>query len=415
MRPTLLALALLSPPALAQSPEPPPPAAPHVSVGDKGVVLESADGDFKVKLGGLLQADARFFPDDAEDAAADTLLLRRVRPLLEGTLFGLYDFRFLPDFGDGTARIQDAYVEARPSKALRLRAGRFKAPLGLEFLQSDAYLPFAERALPTNLVPNRDVGLGLHGEVYDGLLGYAVGVFNGAPDGASLEGDSEDGKDVVGRVFVRPLRPLGVDALRELGVGLGASYGRTRGAGGLPRYRTTGQQTFFSYRTGAGGAEADGERVRLSPQAYWYAGPVGLLAEYVRSAQDVAVPGLVPAQRLTHTAWQATANLVVYGGSAAYDGVKPRTQFRPARGEWGALEVAVRHAQLHLDADTFPLFADEGAARAARASGVALNGYLNTFTRVSVDVERTSFDGGAAGGADRAAELLLLGRVQLNF
>ena len=144
-------------------------------------------------------------------------------------------------------------------------------------------------------------------------------------------------------------------------------------------------------------------------------GPLGLLGEYVRASQEVFRTG-VPFTRLTHSAWQATGSFVVYGGSAAYDGVKPRAPFRPALGEWGALEVALRHSRLYLDDDTFPLYADPStAARAARASGAALNAYLNAFLRLSLDVERTTFDGGAASGTDRPAELLLLTRAQLSF
>ncbi len=408
---TLLPLLLLSLPAFAQTP---PPAS--VSMDEEGVVLRSADGDFRLQLGALLQADGRFFLGEDADSADNALLLRRVRPIFEGTVFRHYDFRLMPDFGDGEARIQDAYVDAHPSGALRLRAGRFKSPFGLEYLQSDSNLPFAERALPTNLVPNRDVGLQLHGKLQDGLVSYAVGIFDGAVDGASASDDTEDGKDVVARVFAHPLRPLGLSALEHLGLGFAVSYGRTTGPEGLPVYRTASLQPFFRYREGdVTGVEAAGERVRLSPQAYLYVGPVGLLGEYVRASQEVAQAG-APPTRLTHSAWQATGSFVVYGGSAAYDGVEPRTPFRPALGEWGALELALRHAQLHLDDATFPLYADPtSAAQAARASGVALNAYFNAFTRLSLDLERTTFDGGAAGGADRPAELLLLTRAQLSF
>jgi phosphate-selective porin OprO and OprP len=415
MNPTHALLALLLPlAALAQQPGSGPPS---VRTGDKGFTLESADGDFKLRLGALLQADGRFFLADDAEAVGDTLLLRRARPLLEGTVFDHYDFRLLPDFAGGSARIQDAYVDVHPHRALRLRVGRFKVPVGLEALQSDAFLPFAERALPSNLVPSRDVGVQLHGELQGGLLSYALGVFNGAVDGGSSDGDDEDGKDAAARLFVHPLRPLGVAALENLGLGVGLSYGRTGGEGGLPVYRTSGLQPFFRYRTGpADGASAAGERFRIAPQAYWYLGPLGLLGEYVRSAQDVgSAAGLAPVQ-LVHEAWAGTGSFVLYGGRAAYDGVKPRTPFRPSQGEWGALELALRYSELHLDPDTFPRFASPAsAAREAQAFGAALNAYFNTFTRLTAHLERTTFEGGAPGGADLEDELLLIGRLQLNF
>ena len=69
-----------------------------------------------------------------------------------------FDFNFTPDFGGGTAVIQDAYLVVQYSPSSALRAGKFKPPIGLEHLQSDRDLAFIERAFPSSLEPNRDVG-----------------------------------------------------------------------------------------------------------------------------------------------------------------------------------------------------------------------------------------------------------------
>ncbi len=50
-----------------------------------GFFLESPNGDFKLKLRGYAQADARFFPFDEGDTGQDSFFLRRVRPIFEGT------------------------------------------------------------------------------------------------------------------------------------------------------------------------------------------------------------------------------------------------------------------------------------------------------------------------------------------
>ena len=47
------------------------------------------------------------------EQGADTFVLRRVRPILEGTLFKNFDVRLTPDFGGGTTVLQDAYVDLR--------------------------------------------------------------------------------------------------------------------------------------------------------------------------------------------------------------------------------------------------------------------------------------------------------------
>jgi phosphate-selective porin OprO/OprP len=46
-----------------------------------------------------------------------------VRPVLEGTVWKIVDFKFMPDFGLGTTVIQDAYIDVRLAPALKIRAG----------------------------------------------------------------------------------------------------------------------------------------------------------------------------------------------------------------------------------------------------------------------------------------------------
>ncbi len=89
-------------------------------IGRDGFSWKSADGDFVLRLRGYIQLDGRFFSEETP-AGTDTFLLRRVRPIFEGTVFKIFDFRVMPDFGQGTSVLFDGYVEARFSPALRLR------------------------------------------------------------------------------------------------------------------------------------------------------------------------------------------------------------------------------------------------------------------------------------------------------
>ena len=65
---------------------------------------------------------------------------------------------------------------------------------------------FAERGLPTNLVPSRDIGLQIGGDFSEGLFAYQVGVFNGVADLANGGDDLSDAKDFAARVFVQPFK-----------------------------------------------------------------------------------------------------------------------------------------------------------------------------------------------------------------
>src|SRR5690606_18212138 len=151
-------------------------AAPKVVAGDKGFGIESADGQFKFRLSGLLHADHRWAIDDDELQSNDGYLLRRVRPTFSGTLFGKYDFRFTPDFAPNAANVQDAFINARFQPWLAVQAGKFKTPVSLERLQSGSDLRFTERAYVANsLTPNRDIGVQIHGNLLDDKLSYAFG------------------------------------------------------------------------------------------------------------------------------------------------------------------------------------------------------------------------------------------------
>lgn len=409
--------------------------ASSLSAGGKDglFTLQSADKSFKLRVGGYLQADGRFFLNDEATLRSNTFLLRRVRPVLEGTVFKSYDFRIMPDFGGGTASIQDAYVRVSYWPQARLQFGKFKSPVGLERLQSGTALLFAERGLPTNLVPNRDVGAQLDGDLGTGAFTYAIGVFNGVTDGGSAdtEPSSNDGKDVAARIFAHPFKATEVESLQGLGVGIAGSFGHQQGtqaAPNLPTYRTPAQQTLFSY-AGAVAATgttpvvpavtADGTLTRLSPQAYYYWGPFGLLGEYARSSQEV-IRGAANSAKLTHSAQQVAVSYVLTGEAASFKGVKPKRSFEPGTEGWGALELKARYNKLTVDEDAFPTYASPTAsAQEASAWAVGLNWYLSPAVKFFLDYEVTTFKGGGGGTTaaplDRENESVILERFQIVF
>ena len=122
----------------------------------------------------MLHFDGRNLTNDEPNGVTDTWQATRVRPIVEGTVGGIYDFRFTPDFGQGRTVIQDAYVTGRFKPAFQVTAGKFKAPVGLERLQSANDIRFVARAFPTGLAPNRDLGLQVGGKLVGERVDYAV-------------------------------------------------------------------------------------------------------------------------------------------------------------------------------------------------------------------------------------------------
>lgn len=388
--------------ALAQSGR----ASPVTVTWDNGLSVASDNGANSFQLGGLVQLDGRFAPDDPLKQVEDEFVMRRVRTIMQGRIARYFEFRLMPDFGNGTTVLYDAYLDVRFSQAFRVRLGKDKTPVGLEQLYSDYALLFPERSLASNLVPNRDVGVQVQGR-FSGVLAYIGGVFNGVPDAANGDVDSGTGKDLAGRVTVRPFARTSAAALREAGVAVGATSGSQSGA--LPVYRSTAQQVFFSY---AAGAVADGDRTRVSPSAFYYCGPVGTFAEYARTTQ--AVRGLRGSDTPTNTAWDILGSFVLTGEAASERGVVPSQPFDPAQRHFGAVQMMARYSHLAVDSSVFAnSLAAAGTSQTASAAGVGVALYATSAVKFVVTYERTVFDDNRAGS--RPPEHAIVFRAQLNL
>lgn len=393
---------------------------PKLTVSDGRVEVASADGKNSFRLRGLVQADARLYLDDA-NAAQDGFVLRRARLGFEGRFGDIFEYVVLPEFG-GTVQLLDANVNAVFSPAAQLRVGRFKTPIGLEQLQSDPVAFFNERSVATNLTPNRDVGAQLHGDLFGKRLNYAVGVFNGVLDGGNSPTtnlNDEGDFTVVGRLFATPFANDKDSALQGLGFGLavgGGNYDRTT----LNAYRTDGQQSFFAYR---GATVAAGRGLVLSPQAYYYHGPLGILAEYVSST--VTVANGANRRELTNDGFNLSAGYVLTGENASYRGVAPASPFNPSTGNWGAFEIVARVASVDIDDDAFiggagSLANPSTAASGITTYGVGLNWYLTKSVRAGVNLFHNTFDlapgaAPAAGSVLSDDETTLITRFQVSF
>ncbi|HEY0714280.1 MAG TPA: porin, partial [Polyangia bacterium] len=405
-------------------------ATPVVAAGERGFNWKSADNAFVVKVRGIIHADAREYLGDDTLEQSNSFLIRRARPTLEATFFDVADFKLMHDIAGSTASLLDAYIDLRPFPWLKLRAGKFKPPVGLERLQSASAIVLPERAFPTALVPNRDVGFQLHGAIGPSILTYELGIFNGVVDGGNGDVDNNYAKDFAGRLFVQPGKSDPYGLFANLGFGVAASIGGQRGrpavfsgttrtatsTPGLPSFRTAGQQAFFSYIVNDNAPDSTtigrGRRTRLSPQAYWYYNSLGLLGEYVQSSQRV----LKGANRttLTHRAWQVQASYV-FGGKPLFEGITVTNPLSHKTGGLGALELAFRYNALKIDDDTFPTYANiDAAAKQATGWGGALNWHWSKAVKLSAAYEATTFKGGVRGG-DRATEHVLFQRVQTSF
>jgi phosphate-selective porin OprO and OprP len=404
-----------------------------IKAGPTGFSFESADEANVIRFRGNLAVDGRWFMDRGTPESDDTFLFRKVRPYIEGTIDNDYDFRFMPDFAGGKTIIVDAFVTARILPWLAVQAGKFKGPVGLERLQPDQYNSFMELGLPSDLVPNRDLGVELGGDILGGTFGYAIGEFDGVTDGNSTDAntnpdaDNNDGKkDTEGRLFTQPFVNSGIAGLNGLGFGIAGTYVQAVGSATntlLASYKTTGQNTFFTYRTGTTGTYADGRRERWTPQAYYYVGSFGALAEYVQSDQEVSRQLSATNKRsgeIDNNGYQLSLGYFLTGEKATFNSITPLTTFHVGSGGWGAWQLVARYSELKIDNSAFAggaqSFADPTASpRNARATGVGVNWWLNANVKWVLDYEVTQFEGGAANNANRPDERALTTRFALTF
>ncbi|HVZ65131.1 MAG TPA: porin [Lacunisphaera sp.] len=397
-----------------------PKKAAKVIVSDKEFALASPDSANSIKLHALAQLDLRlFFADQA--AATNTFVLRRARIMADGTLDRDFSFQVVPEFAGSSVGIIDAHLGVALSPGLLVKVGKLKPPIGLEQMQSDSWTFFNERSIVANLVPNRDLGVQASGDLLDGTLSYAAGIFGGVPDGASTtNSDFDDDKDLVGRVYYSPFKNEKNPAWRGLSFGIGASLGREQsGSGVTGGYKTDGQQTFFKY---VSTAESDGQSWRMAPQLEYRNGPFGLIGEYIVSTVNLRPTATGAKAEFRNRGWQIAGGYVLTGEDSSFNGVVPRTNFDFARDTWGAFEATARFANLRIDDAAFPLFASPASnADEASSLGLGLNWYLSKAVALKLDYYQTKFDAPPGAPAVPVTPLLrqdeksLITRFQVSF
>lgn len=437
-----------------------------VKAGPGGFSLASADGKNVFKLRGTFNLDGRYFKDfdpsfASSYASADGWQLRKIRPYFEGTLNGNFDFRFQPDFAGGKTVILDAYLAARLKPWAVITAGKFKAPVGLERLQTEQYNRFIELGFPSSLAPNRDVGLQFSGTLGSGTVNYAAAYTGGVIDGSSsdsnpsADADSDNRREWSARVFTQPFVNSSNYYLRGLGFGIAGSNGDKTGNAAisnsgtasattavvttvttnawLPSYRSPGQVSFFSYRgdtatsiTVNEASYANGTHSRLSPQAYYYIGSFGVLGEYITSKQAVRriTASSDTSVTLKNKAWQIAAAYLLTGEDESYGAaVVPNSNFAIGKPGIGAWEIAARYQKLDIDDAAFAggagsLADPTKSVSAATGYGLVLNWYLNQNVRWTLEYDQVDFTGGAGTTGnivDRQAEKLYATRFAVAF
>ena len=172
-----------------------------------GVYVKTTDDRFLLRLNANVQGSFQY--RDATDIDETTFRVRRARLYFTGHAF----YPWLKFYNQLTLEgnvsnilLRDFFLQATYFKAAQPRLGQSKVPFDREFLVSAFNLQLVERSIVSDeFLLDRDIGLQLLGSVADGLLTYAVGVFNGSGANRANVDRSMMG---VARVVLAPLGPF---------------------------------------------------------------------------------------------------------------------------------------------------------------------------------------------------------------
>lgn len=373
----------------------------QVAGWNNGFYIQSPDQRFIFRITGQVQADYRAYLDDRDTTDIDTFVVRRARLGLEAVLLNYYEFRLMPDFGQGRAIEQDAYMNIHYWDAFQIEVGKFKQPFSYEQLIQDRYVPTLERSLIDQLVPARDVGAMIHGQnLLDHHLDYAFAVSNGQING---DFDTNNNKDINGRIAIHPFGgPDQLSIFRYLELAVSGSFGN-QNQPVQPNALTTplGVRWFVFNST----VQASGARSRWSPEASYFLGPFGAAAQWFHIDQQMlpSATGIAANRRIPVSGegfYVLTTLLLTGEKRTGYSqAIAPNYDFEPRNpfSHPGAWELVARVSRLHLGNDVFLPGANQLANPLTNASGatemtLGFNWYFNRQVRMQFNWEHSWFD-----------------------
>ena len=149
---------------------------------------------------------------------SSTFQLRRVRLSFDGAISKKVDYKLQAELT--SFKLVDAYFSYKPFTQFNVRVGQQKLPFSIEntdygptklelidYPMALTYLVgYSEKLGDTTLKANgRDLGFKFYGSFLNKLIGYDLGIFNGA--GLNVK-DNNKSKDVVARLSIRPVAGL---------------------------------------------------------------------------------------------------------------------------------------------------------------------------------------------------------------
>lgn len=361
-----------------------------VKMDKKGLQVESADKNFKFKLGGRLQTDATWNsngngyerktgePVDANDGTE----VRRGRMRFEGVFYKDYLTRIEVDFADNAVAVKDAFLQYNGFDFMSVTAGQQKQNMSMELLESSNDQMFTERSLMNILAaPVDDRALGLNFQHFAENWLVQAGAF-GNSVAASSGTNVDEGWSIGGRTVYNPI----LEKTKLIHLGIAGNYRQPDGNGDVLQakpLKLAYETTHMSNLDLINKSVHDIDNIsQLGLEAFGMWGPVSVGGEYMEmwlnrnnNLSDPALNG-----------WYVNASWTLTGESRKYkDGnfkyLEPANPFSLKNHTWGAVEAAIRYSGADLN---------DGDFKGGNIQNLtlAVNWYLNSNVRLMADWTR---------------------------
>lgn len=324
--------------------------------------FNSPDGNFTFKPRGILDVDVAAFNErrGGYDYNNGTQI-RRGRFGFDGTAWRQFSWRVEAEFVGGTVSLLDAYVAYTGIPKTQITLGQLKVPAGLEANSSDSFNEFIERGMANTAfgAVGGERRVGATFAYADKWLTATAGIY-GANESISRNATTPD--EVWGynaRVTAEPINAPG--RLVHLG---GSAYHVENLAGNSvtladrPNVRVDNGniESITIPGTNPTGARSTGVKSATfyGLEAAAVYGPFSVQGEYSHMHLD----RFQDAPSLNFDGYYVFGSFFLTGESRSFRGgvidrLKPRHQFNPFEGDWGAWELAVRYDRLNLTDHSF--------------------------------------------------------------
>ena len=349
-----------------------------------GIRMDSADGAFKIKLGGRIQNDWSWFQHtSAAEDAFDTQIeageeFRRARLYMGGTIYSNVDFMAEYDFAGGTVTPRDVWIALKGLPVGTFQVGNFKEPTSTEQLTSDLFIPFMERSSSDDAFsPGYRTGFQVSNTFLEDRGSFQAAMTRNSAANGNSTGNTTSGEyNFTGRIAGQPWVCKDSETPQYMTVGVAGTIRSPQTD--KVQYRSRPELHLAPYFADTGSFAADHAQM-LEMDAGFVSGPFWAYGDMFNQWVDPQ-----DSSNVRFMGWSASAGWFLTGESRAYkasnstyDRIKPKHNY-DGKGGLGAWEVATRYDRLDLNDGNF-----RGGTLDNFTVGVSW--YLNPNTRFMLD------------------------------